>query len=113
MTKRVKLNEVPYKEIQVGEKVMYLSTSYNRTSMNFGFYRGLSAFIPVVESFSRERKWHWDKERKREVQGKHWSIVSRRVFLGRGRVFSAKRISEMISNTPDYADIEKLINTPR
>lgn len=108
MTKRCELNEVPYKNIQVGEKVMYLSRSSGYTSMDFGFYRGMNGFTPVVEKFYRERKWHLDKERDRYVQDDHWSTVSRRVHLHLGRLFSNKRINEMISRTPDCIDIELL-----
>ena len=111
MTKRVQLNEVPYKEIQVGEKVVFLSSSHSYTSMNFGIYRGLYGLTPVVEHFSRERKWHLD-DRGRYVQDNHWSIVARRIHLPKGRVFSINRIGAMIEDTPDYKDIEALINKP-
>lgn len=111
MTKRVQLNEVPYKEIQVGDKVMFLSTSRRYTSMNFGFYRGLWGFTPVVEQFSRERKWHLN-ERGRYVQDSHWTVVARRIYLPNRRVFSINRIGAMIENTPDYDDIQKLIDLP-
>lgn len=70
MTKRVRLNEVPYEGIEVGEKVMYLTTHGKNTSINYGFYCGTYLFTPVVEYFYRERKWVWNKDRKRYVQSK-------------------------------------------
>lgn len=111
MTKRLELNEVPYKGIQVGEKVMFLASSFGHTGMDFGFYRGLSQFTPVVEVFYRERKYRWNKERQRYVQDQHFSISSRRVFLKLRRVWSADTIKERIGITPSYEDLAKLQDT--
>jgi len=107
MTKRIQLDEIPYRGIGVGEKVMYLGTSGRTTFIDYGFYRGTHGFIPVVESFSRERKWVI--ERGRYVQSKQWTIRSRRVYLYRGRIFNLNRVKEMLDIIPTYDDIARLI----
>jgi hypothetical protein len=110
MTKRIQICEEPYKDIQVGERVMYLSTSHGHTSMNFGFYRGRLRHIPIVEEFYRELKWEWNKERGRYIQSKQWIVRSRRVFLNRGRVYGINQIKERLYTIPTYFDIERLID---
>lgn len=109
MTKRVKLNEVPYEGIEVGEKVMFLTTSYRRTSINFGFYRGLYGLTPVVEFFFREMKWHLNKDRGRYEQDEFWSITSKRVFLTRQRIYGLNSIKESMDLIPTYNDIARMI----
>lgn len=109
MTKRVRLNEVPYEGIEVGEKVMYLTTHGKNTSINYGFYCGTYLFTPVVEYFYRERKWVWNKDRKRYVQSKNWTVSSQRVFLHRRRIFGIKKFTEMLNITPSYDDINRLL----
>ena len=111
MTKRVKLNEVPYEGIEVGEKVMFLTTSYHHTSMNFGFYRGLWGFTPVVEFFFREMKWHWNEERGRYEQDKFWSITSKRVFLSRRRIYGLNTIKEKLEIIPTHNDLARIIGS--
>lgn len=109
MTKRVQINEVPYQGIQVGEKVMFLSTSFSSTRVNYGFYRGTRMSDPVVEYFYRERKWRWDDERKKYIQDKNWTISSRRVFLARRRVFNVKTLQRMFDCIPTKEFLAELI----
>lgn len=109
MTKRVILDEVPYKGIEVGEKVVFLATSFGNTYVGSGFYRGLNFSTPVVEYFHKKKKWYWDKEKMRYFQDKNFTIVSRRVYLALGRVWSAKTIKEdVIDPTPSYEDLLEL-----
>ena len=115
MTKRIQICEESYKGIEVGEKVMYLSTSRGYTSMNFGFYRGRLRHIPIVEEFYRELKWElkweWNKERKCYIQSKQWVVRSRRVFLNLGRVYGINQIKERLDIIPTYDDIVRLIDS--
>ncbi len=111
MSQRIQLDEIPYRGINIGEKVMYLVTSYHHTSMGFGFYIGVSNGVPVVERFDRERKWH-HKDGK-WVRDKHWTLVSRRVYLQLGRVYSTETIGAMIANTKDRKYIEDLIENSK
>lgn len=111
MAKRINLEEKPYNGILIGEKVMYLATSYQHTYMDFGFYRGMSNGIPVVERFDRERKWNYKNDE--WVQDEHWTLVSKRVYLQLGRVYSTDTIGAMIANTRDRKYIEKLIENDK
>lgn len=111
MTKRIQICEESYKGIEVGERVMYLSTSRGHTSMNFGFYRGRLRHIPIVEEFYRELKWEWNKERRRYIQSKQWTVRSRRVFLNLGRVYGINQIKEKLDIIPTYDDIARLIDS--
>ena len=96
MTKRIQIIEKPFNDIQVGERVMFLSTSYNCTRVRYGFYRGTHMQCPVVEYFYRERKWRWSVEKKKYIQDQDYSISSKRVFLGRGRIFNATGLQKML-----------------
>lgn len=112
MTKRVVLNEVPYKGINVGEKVMYLSGSGQCTGMDFGFYRGLHRNLPVVERFYSEKKWHWDAAHRKMYRDTFESLISRRVVLKRRRIWSISTLKVEINNTPTAEDIQAKINKP-
>lgn len=100
MTKRIRLNEVLYQGIEVGEKVMFLSTSFSSTRVNYGFYRGTHLSDPVVEYFYREKKWRWDNDKKKYIQDKDWTISSRRVILPRRRVFNCALLQKMFECIP-------------
>lgn len=109
MTKRVQLIEEPFNGIQVGDKVMFISSSFSSTRVNYGFYRGTHRSVPVVEYFYQKRKWYWDRNKMKYFQDKKWTIGSRRVFLSLGRVFNCNTLQTMFADTPTKEYLTELL----
>lgn len=90
MTKRVKLNPIPFNDVEVNEPVMFVSSS----GINWGFYQGTYKGKPVVEYFYKEQtlrfcvnengKNKWDGK---WIRDKLWSVKSKRVVLKRRNMF--------------------------
>lgn len=88
MTKRVKLNPIPFNDVEVNEPVMFVSSS----GINWGFYQGTYKNKPVVEYFYKEQTIRFHVNAKnicdsKWIRDKFWSVKSKRVILKRRNMF--------------------------